>query len=504
MRKLLSASVAAVSAVGWLGTADAQTTATTMTLAPVPTQGQTPYASAAAPPASSFTPNNVTGVMARGATANPVPGSVVVHIDGRVLIDYWSSWTSVDKGTAAGLNAGYKVSPNNLATYARLYTGVDGMMANGLRYGGSIEIRENFTTVGQANGSTSTPGFGPLATSASSGASGFSCNQTMYVRRAFGYIASENWGIVRFGEGDGPISLFDNGITTFQFSPTSNLSGGDLQGDQLSAVSIPFLPATVAGNEFTNEKIVYISPQFANFDFAFSWSPYNYNSYAVCSGNAPGPNCVATSAAPLTTFGAKTLNQTQAAVRYQGKFGDLGVLGYGAWVHAGTASYTGPFIANPTSFAAAAPLGSGATGRFDDMNMGQVGVALNYAGFTIGGNWTGGAVNGQLAPRPSGGSMANGWVAGILYSTGPYKIGISAEVFDTQGAAQLAGLTQRREWAIDPAVTYAVAPGMLAFAEYIYQQRSQNGFNFVTSAAGSLAYNNVKGQGFLLGTAIYW
>ena len=500
MRRLLAASVATLGAVGWLGAADAQTPSA-ITLPPVPTQGQMPMAPAASPPASSFTPNNMTGVMARGSTANPTPGSVVVHIDGRVLVDYWGSWTSVDKGTAAGLNTGFKVAPNNLATYARIYTGVDGMATNGLRYGGSIEIRQNFPANIGANAS----GAGTLTGGGtSSGASSYSSGETLFVRRAFGYVAGNDWGIVRIGQADGPIGLFDNGITTFQFSPTSNLSGGDLQGNQLGAVVIPFLPATLAGNEFTSTKIVYISPQVSGFDFAFSWSPYSFNSFAVCGSSGAGPACAATSAGPVTTLGAKTLNQTQAAVRYQGRFGSLGVLAYGAWVHAGHASYNGPFIANATSFAAAAALGSGATGRYDDLNMGQVGVALTYAGFTLGANWTGGAVNGQLAPRPSGGSMANGWVAGLLYSTGPLRIGVAAEVFDTQGATQLAGLTQRREWAIDPALTYTVAPGMIAFAEYIYQERHQNGFNFVTGAAGGAAYNNVKGQGFLLGSAIYW
>jgi outer membrane protein OmpU len=503
MRKLLLASAATLGAVSWLGTADAQT-ATTMTLQPVPSQGQVPMAPAASPPASAFTPNNTTGAMSPGSTANPTPGSVVVHINGRVVVEYWGSWTSVDKGTAAGGNLGYKVSPNNMGTYARLYTGVDGMATNGLRYGGSIEVRENFTTVGQANGSTSTPGFGALVTSASSGASGFSCDQTLYVRRAFGYVAGENWGIVRFGQGDGPVSLFDNGITSAQFDAGGNLNGGDLQGDQLGALGIPFIPTTVGGNEYTTEKLVYISPQFSGFDFGFSWSPYSYDSYAVCSGSGPGPNCVATSSGAATAFGAKTLNVTEAAVRYQGKFGDLGVLAWGAWVHGGTADYTGPFVANPTSFATAAALGSGSTGRYDNMNFGEFGTALTWGPITVSGLWTGGAVNGQFAPRPAGGSMTNALVGGLVYANGPFKVGVAMEYFNDQGATQLVGLTQRHEWAVNPGIQYTVAPGLIAFGEALYQARYQSGYNFVTGAAGSLAYNNVNGKGFLLGTTVYW
>ena len=499
MRKLLLASAATLGAVSWLGTADAQT-ATTMTLAPVASQGQTASAPAASPPASAFTPNNSTPAMGAGSTANPTPGSVVVHINGRVTVDFWGAWTSVDKGTVAGGNAGFKVAPYNLGTYARIYTGLDGMATNGLRYGGSIEIRENFPANNGPNG------FGAAAALASSGsslASSYSSAETLFVRRAFGYVAGD-WGIVRIGQGDGPISLFDGGITTFQFTGAGNLNGGDLQGDLIGAVAIPFIPSTVAGNEYTTQKIVYISPQFAGFDFGVSWSPYSFNSFAVCAGAGAGPACAATSAGPVTTLGAKNLNLTEMAVRYQGKFGDLGLLAYGAWVHSGHANYNGAFIPNPTTLAGAGALGSGATGRFDDINMGQVGAALTWAGFTVGGNWTGGAVNGQLAPRPSGGSMTNAMVLGAVWSNGPLKIGVAAEYFNDQGATQLVGLTQRHEWAVNPGINYTVAPGMQVWGEYIYTERHQAGFNFVTGAAGSAAYNDVKGNGFILGSTFYW
>ncbi len=49
------------------------------------------------------------------------------------------------------------------------------------------------------------------------------------MRRAFTYVAGDNWGIVRVGQADGLIGIFDNGVTTFQFLPTGNLNGGDLQ-----------------------------------------------------------------------------------------------------------------------------------------------------------------------------------------------------------------------------------------------------------------------------------
>ena len=36
----------------------------------------------------------------------------------------------------------------------------------------------------------------------------------MYVRRAFTYVAGDQWGIVRLGQADGLIGIFDNGVMT--------------------------------------------------------------------------------------------------------------------------------------------------------------------------------------------------------------------------------------------------------------------------------------------------
>ena len=105
----------------------------------------------------------------------------------------------------------------------RLYFGADAMATNGLRYGAAIELRENFT--GQISSNTST------------GASGYSSLSTVYVRRAFTYVAGENWGIVRFGMADGVIGIFDNGVTTGQFL-INGFGGGDNQN--VSGAGIPF------------------------------------------------------------------------------------------------------------------------------------------------------------------------------------------------------------------------------------------------------------------------
>ena len=150
-----------------------------------------------------------------------------------------------------------------MSSFARLYTGADGMATNGLRYGAAIELRQNFR--------------GELGNSS---ASAYLSGQTMFVRRAFTYVASDNVGIVRAGQADGLIGIFDNGVTTMQFLPTGNLNGGDSQSIMPASVPPTYIFMSQAGGEYGNDKLVYMSPQFAGFDFGAQYAPNMSNSFA--------------------------------------------------------------------------------------------------------------------------------------------------------------------------------------------------------------------------------
>jgi hypothetical protein len=92
--------------------------------------------------------------------------------------------------------------------------------------------------------------------------------------------------------------------------------------------------------------------------------------------------------------------------------------------------------------------------------------------------------------------------------TGPLTVGIQAEEAFYQGDVALTGLSQRRARGITFGGTYTVAPGFIAFAEYLWQDTQQAGFNFVSSArgftpaSGGLLNNNAKTQGFLIGNVV--
>ena len=88
-----------------------------------------------------------------GGAATPTPGTVVIRLNGKVYADVdlsYGTGLQTAKGTivpASGATpnaAGYKLNPVGVASYFRLYPGIDGMATNGLRYGAAVEIRENF------------------------------------------------------------------------------------------------------------------------------------------------------------------------------------------------------------------------------------------------------------------------------------------------------------------------------------------------------------------------
>ena len=364
-----------------------------------------------------------------------------------------------------------KVQPQNFESFARIYAGGDGMATNGLRYGAAIEIRQNFT--------------GQISSNASSGASGYASLETLYVRRAFTYVAGENWGIVRMGQADGLIGIFDNGVTTFQFLPTGNLNGGDLQGVFPSNVSPSFVYLGQAGNEYGNAKAVYLSPQIAGFDFGFQYAPNTSNGNGMgASGNAlngsitgsgtgtglsctiANSGCPSLSSGPGIQDGARALNQTAIGVRYQGAFGGLGVLAYGVYEISQAADYTG--LKTAAVLGTTSTPGSKFNGTYNGLSFGSGGLAVTYAGFTVGGNVIGGKMNGQLGLQPSGGAPLLGFLAGGKYVAGPWTVGIVGEEYWEQGTVTLSGLTQRKARALDAGVGYAVAPGLLGVMPSIY------------------------------------
>ncbi len=473
--------------------------------------------------------NHVQAQALKGPTANPTPGTFVVRLGGRVNVEAGAGWSNVDSvyvpGTPAsgGLTVvtlpkdgvstlpagntfvsvnngtgaitsttakvaavaptGAKRNPYGIGTYMRLYPGLDAMATNGLRYGAGTEIRTNWGTN-------------------TTGGSGATSGQTLMVRRAFVYAAGDNWGLVRFGQGDGVISLFDGGVTTSQnWSNSGVLNGGDLSALPPSRTAVPFYWMAVAGNEYGSNKIVYISPKLFGVEAGFSYAPSPSNAYAD-GGTSPynltaicpvaSSNCASLSSSSVAADAGRYTDLYQVGLRYLNDIGPVNVRAYGVYVGSGQVSYTG-----------AAPTGRSVAGYYDNLSVYNAGIAGTFAGFTLGANWIGGAMNGQFALKPAGGANLNATTVGLQYVTGALTLGVTGAVATSQGSAALVGQTQLAEQEISFGGRYVVAPGLAVSADYLYQQRKQNGFNWVTNAAGE-GKPQVQAQGVLLGVAVNW
>ena len=115
-----------------------------------------------------------------------------------------------------------------------------------------------------------------------------------------------------------------------------------------------------------------------------------------------------------------------------------------------------------------------------DVSAGFVGAAVTIAGFQFGGAWQGGHYNGVMAPAPNGAPPAEAYLVGVTYTNGPFTIGASWYGFDSQGAVQLTGISQRHENAFAAGANYQITPGLQVYADYVYGTNHQGDFNFVT------------------------
>jgi len=460
--------------------------AQTSTSSPAPAQKQIIQVEAAASGANSN--NNYQAATLPGGVKNPTPGTMVVRLNGRV-------WSEIGLGGGSGYQSGtFKANPYSIGTFVRLFPGVDAMATNGLRYGAQAEIRENFRAISTGSNTTAGSSNNAVATTGQTGGSPLTCGQTLYVRRAFVYLSGADWGLVRMGQTDSVTGIFDNGITTGQ-QVGEGLWNGDAPGWVGGAGSVTFPWLSQQGADYGTNKIVYLSPQFSGFDFGIDWAANN--------GNQEGGGYTASSGDPQLSSsavlgdGARFTNMYKIGARYQGTVGPVALYAFGAYIGSGHVAYTG---ASPI------PVVAGATynGKFSNLSAGFVGAEFTYAGFSIGGAWQGGKYNEAMALAPLNGVGANAWLINVLWTSGPYTVGATYYQLDDQGAVSLAGISQQHQDAFGVGANYQVSPGLRYFFEYLYGQKHQGNFNYLTGTAGSTLGNNAHTQAFMIGTQVGW
>ncbi len=514
MRKLLLATTAVLGAtIGLSGHADAQLVN------------------------NSDTADNAGNLTSSQGDSFATPGSVTVRLNGRFrFFAGVDSLTGAIRKTAfapaantpaitvngqpiplSNTNQGFnKIANYGFGDYARLYPGFDGVAANGLKYGASLEIRQDNITGagGGVDGSVSQ--------------SSRARNQ-LYFRREWGYIGTDRFGTIRVGSADGPTTLYETG--TFE-----NFDQGNFNGDAnflLPGQSQLQWPFPDAGGYYNATKIVYLSPQFYGFDGGVSFEPSTAtggevadngcgagnnitNSSLVFAGSAvASPGCDPLSSTSTGDY-SRRRNTYEALLRYRGTFGPVGI--------ATTISYNGSGrVLNNAPVQPAL--------QYEDLSIGEFGLVVTYGGLQAGGNAmyghfntsgiAGGAGNG-LSPKGAEQSLA--WVIGTSYAIGPVIFGISYVDSNTPGdttafstLATRHQANQRREQGIDVGGTYTLAPGVSLFAVYQIDQRKQNGFNFVSNsgvaqpqlfvnpADGAINnHNKIQAQIFSLGSSFAW
>jgi predicted porin len=255
-------------------------------------------------------------------------------------------------------------------------------------------------------------------------------------------------------------------------------------------------PFADVGTNQTANQIVYLSPKFAGVQFGASFAPNTQNLWndPGCStaAGAEGLGCNRLSAQDVPILGTnypRYRNRADIGLIYTETFGGFGINTSVMYMGSGVVANNSP----------------GGV-QYDGFSVGQAGLELSYAGFTIGGNVVGGQMNGDYNLMPRGGRQTLGWLAGAQYQTGPIVVG--ASYFQTQFAGNwLPGngvANTENDIGVAAGGTYTVAPGMVLFLSYLYGQRHQIGYDFVTGTAGSPDSNNTHASVFALGTQLQW
>ncbi len=386
----------------------------------------------------------------------PEPGKIIVHMGGLVAVDAAYANSGPDKSA----NSGAKNSTVGMDGYFRLYFGFDGKLTNGMIYGAKSEMRTNFAS--------------PVA-----GTSAGSFASTWSTRRAYGYVGGDSWGIVRIGQGDGPLSLFTGGgITTGEAFSTGAWDGDACAYVGNGCVAWAFLDV---GAEYVPNKITWVSPSWGGLQLGASFAPSNaaLNANGNATASAGGNPAQITS--NLTGDLTRPKNLFEVAARWQGNLGPVAV--------DGMVGYLGSDVVKPSATAA---MPAGVT-SVKGLSVVDAGLSLTYMGASVFGHISTGTTNGAATPRVqlASGRKKDGlaWVVGAQYSTGPYTVGTSWYQHDSQGSNAGTGNRQERGFAVGG--QYTVVTGFDVFLEYLWASRKQAGVNFVDASGSALNNNKV-------------
>ncbi len=389
---------------------------------PLPATSVAPAGTAAA---TFQTPVGVTGAGPHGADGvpnrptTPTTSGLIVRLGGFFDFSMGNVQDDADKGlarnTAGGITNAKGRQRSDFRTESEINLYVDGIAANGMRYGAMFEL--------QMDTMTSTAGTG----------TGVDYDEL------YGFVKG-SWGELRFGQEDSAANLL-------QVRRPGTLWMDDSGAWDEFVVSSGYIMAGFGdGNDST--KIIYLSPQFMGFDAGVSYAP---NRFEGEQPNTPISTTAFQRDRFSTTGATNLLNEVSAALRYRGTFGPVGV----------GASIGAQFAEPADQQATGAPL----TSIPQNITTYAAGLVLRAYGFQIGGDYTWGNYRGAPATSAvnQGVDGSDQWGAGITYTIGAVTLGGMYALATQDNGGTVADRTQTY---LGLGVAYVMAPGMTLFANY--------------------------------------
>jgi len=337
---------------------------------------------------------------------------------------------------AVAVNAGNTRSRDKMdfRSDAEIVVIANGKTAGGLAYGLQIELQiDNIVNAGGAGAGTAVD-----------------------TDELWGYVSSPTMGTLMFGDQDSAASQMAIGP-----SGPLNLdqSGSWDEFVALAADGNRYIVANINdGND--SSKVIYLSPQFAGFDFGVSFAPNRREGEEF-------RNAAGTSLQRDPTDSAR--NELSAAIRYRGSFSGIGVA-------AGLAGH------RMDAQAVSNAVGSA---QLQDITEYQAGASLSGFGFTLAGNYRWGKYGAATATAIRQGlASSSNYAVSLQYATGPYAVG----AFYARGERDNGGtLADRTETVYGVGASYLLAPGMELFANYTNVKDRNMAINTTSGSAAAIA-----------------
>jgi predicted porin len=395
----------------------------------------------------------VVGAALIGATGASAQEAPTVRIGG--YFDF--SLGYVNDNADRNLSSRAGISRWDFRADTEIHVLVQGKAANGLTYGARIEFEMDATGVGSAG-------------------------TTFNTDEMWMFVSSPTLGTLRLGDTDSAAGVM-------QVRPPRYVGFNGLRINWVRQGGTRYMFAGL-NDGADNTKIVYLSPQFAGFDFGVSFALNGGEGEREVLGLGVSPTSTTLTLAGLQRGRTTRENEFTGAIRYRGTFGAVGIAaGFGF------TTATAPSNDNAGPGALEAPLAT----RTQNPTAYSIGATVTFSGLTLGGEYTWGRYSGS-SPGNTGAAQGRGdsrhWLLGASYTfegiTLTANFGRGTQ--DTNTATR--GDLNSRIFGLG--ASYTLAPGWSLYAYY----ENIRDRNLVGSIGGLAAGQRRSTDGFVLGTTL--